>query len=206
MKCTTYEEVYLEYQNISRNLVKGKDNLTVLKTDCYNESGIAPIPKPLVQILIPHCSYLQIFEIDENVINEALKSDFMKDEKIHVKQQDLVQFDEKERKYDIIFDFSTIDHMPFEDALTVLEKYKKALKHKGELLIVVWLHEEKHWNVDQQYYFKTKDFDEALRELFSVTNSEYLFSDHSSDLWCYWLKKKDRGIKHYFNLIIDRIK
>ncbi len=205
MKCTTYDEVYLEYQNIARKVLKDRKDLTVLKTDCYNESGISPIPKPLVPILIPHCSYLQIFEIDENIINKALKSDFMHNEKVNIKKQDLIQFDEKERKYDIIFDFSTIDHMPFEDALSVLGKYKKALKQKGELLIVVWLNEEKHWNVDQQYYFKTKDFDEALRNLFTISNNEYLFSDHNSDLWCYWMKKKEKGFNYYFNLLLNRI-
>jgi len=72
MKCKTVEEVYSEYPNITLETIEGKEYLSVLKTDCYNESGISPKPKPIVPLLIPHCDRIQVFEIDVNVRRDPL--------------------------------------------------------------------------------------------------------------------------------------
>ncbi|NPD45568.1 MULTISPECIES: hypothetical protein [unclassified Lentimicrobium] len=192
MKCNTYHEVYSEYQEIASQTLEGKSDLEILRTDCYNESGISSIPKTIVPFILPHCSLLQIFEIDPNVIKEAKKKDYMNNKKVFIKEQNIITFNENERKYDVIFDFSTIDHMEFEEAIIVLKKYKYALKEKGILSLVVWLNEfeHKHMPIDKQYYFKRDLFDKAIKKNFHISKQEHLFSDHNSELWYYKLSLK----------------
>lgn len=185
MKCKTVEEVYSEYQNICRETLGGKEYLSVLKTDCYNESGIHPIPKPIVPLLIPHCDRIQVFEIDINTIGAALKKDYMKHEKVFLQHQDLIRFDARERKYDIIFDFSTIDHMDYKDAVIVLRKYRQALKAGGILSLVVWLNEERSYQQGQQYFFWKRFFDDIICKLFRLQKKVHLWTLKQDELWYY---------------------
>jgi len=201
MKCRSYNEVYRKYTEILKDIVGERKDLDVLKTDCYNESGKNPVLKPLVPLLIPHCKHIQVYEIDENIIEAAKRNTFMYHDAINIEIQDLRTYDTKERNYDIIFDFSTIDHMNFDDATKVLNKYQMSLKSGGILSLVVWLNSIKNMRDRDQYSFRKDSFKKCLRKLFRIIYAEHLISAREHELWYFRMTKRKRSPFSLINFI-----
>lgn len=156
----SYPEIYAYYKQLAEQ--QQNKNLRILKTDSYNESGLAPtFVEPLAPILA-NGNTVTCIEIDDNTRKKA--ADRFPELAIH--QGDIRTW---QGEYDLIMDFSTIDHV--ENWKDVLKLYKQnALK----LSVVVWLADESHGG-DKQYWFCHTEFRDTLKQIYGDCQEKVLF-------------------------------
>ena len=191
-KCNNYSEIYDYYYNVAKDLSEQRKGGVFLKTDSHNESGIYPISKPIVPVLSENAASVTVVEYSTDVLNKA-KPLLDQYRNVHYKRGDIRTPINKQ--FDVIFDFSTIDHVPITDVKHVLNNYKNSLKEGGLLCLFVWVSDTKEgsngeWNPTNQYFFYKPEFEKYLYEKFSVINKEYVLnlnlSANDSPRKVYW--------------------
>lgn len=131
--------------------------LRILKTDTHNESGIWGHSVPLAPILAQG-NALTCIEIDPNTLKLAQE----RFPDLDLRQGDIQTW---QGEYDVVLDFSTIDHV--RDYRAVLENYKKLAP---ECSCIVWLHESFRQDGDQ-YWFPEHEFKQAFEDIFGKYES-----------------------------------
>lgn len=160
--CLDYKQVYEYYLKIATDY--SNKNWKILKTDTHNESGIwGDISKPLAPILAQG-NQLTCFEIDAKVLNLAKKN--FPD--LDLQQGDIRKLDES-KHYDLLLDFSTIDHVEPNEFPSILRSYSKIA---DKISIIVWLSDTrlktgnqnffKNWDFRKAFYNHIGEFDEKL--------------------------------------------
>ena len=161
------DHVYNYYRETAEKY-RGK-GLRILKTDTHNESGIWTHSVPLAPILADG-NTLTCIEIDFSTLARAQANypdlDF--------RAGDVQTW---EGEYDVLLDFSTIDHV--QDFRKVLYNYKKLAK---EVSVIVWLHQSLRQDGDQ-YWFPEHEFREAFQEIFGDHESKALYAPNIGTLW-----------------------
>lgn len=153
------EEVYKYYQTIAQSYQdKG---LRILKTDTHNESGTWAISIPLAPILAKG-NTLTCIEIDPGTLARA-QGNFPD---LDLRAGNALTW---EGEYDVVLDFSTIDHI--EDYRKALENYKKLAP---KLSCIVWLHETQRKD-DSQFWFCEKDFKQVFQDIWGEHESKPIF-------------------------------
>ena len=191
-KCNNYKEIYEYYYKVAKHLSEEYKKGMYLKTDSHNESGIYPISKPIVPVLSENGVSVNVVEYSTDVLNKAkpLLDQF---KNVYYSRGDIRT--PLSKKFDVIFDFSTIDHVPITDVPHVLNNYKESLKTGGQLSLFVWLSDTKEnsegeWNPSNQYFFYKPEFEKYLYEYFSVINKEYVLNlnlaENNSPRKVYW--------------------
>jgi len=182
-------DVYKEYVRIAeREDLKDK---VVLKTDCHNESGIYNHSIPIVPVM-KEAKKVYCLELDEDVIRKAQKKTFDKLDNVFVNHGSISNLDDcyVNNTFDFIFDYSTIDHIPFEDLKETLISYKDKLKVGGVINLVIWTSDKYEIENNNQMYFPKKEVDDMIKELFVIDKDEWLLSAGCHKrLWYY------RGVK-----------
>jgi SAM-dependent methyltransferase len=185
--------IHERYQYLAKFAYSFLDNTAnpeILKTDCWNESeGIYPI----VNIVNGN---FQLIEINEDRIYKAKEK--FPDSLIF--KGDIRNIPtEFNNKFDLIYDLSTIDHIP--DYNKALQNYKKALKSNGILLIVCWHSLSKIEPIDDlwgsyQYYFEYKKFRKYLVKLFDLKiEGNLLEINAKSGFLNFYILKNSKKIK-----------
>jgi ubiquinone/menaquinone biosynthesis C-methylase UbiE len=131
-------------------------------------------------------------DIDVEIIKKA-SNNFEKIKAFYGDIRDLPFWD---RHFDIILDFSTIDHI--EDYKKAIDEYFRVLKNKGLMLIVSWFSDKKELQVGNkdewgmQYYFDRKEFEKKLEEKFTILKKEPLEQTLNNEryLFMFWCEKK----------------
>ena len=107
------------YRSIAQNLSGG--DLKVLRTDCYNECidyGIIPFIRGKIE-------NISCLELEKLRVQHAK----LKYPQYDIRQGDLTKCPYKDNEFDVILDFSTIDHIPkFEKTL---DEYTRAVSYIG---------------------------------------------------------------------------
>jgi SAM-dependent methyltransferase len=173
-----YRRLYKRYLK-EAFAVDGHDKV-ILKTDCNNEYFGHPDEKGRSQC--PLWGIAPLLEADTHVVDIDL-------ERIEICREaygSLVKFEAgdirrlpyKEKTFDAVLDFSTIDHIPFEDWEKALREYRRVLKDGGDLVLVAWTEKDfKHKPDVGVYYYARYEFDEMVRNYFNVSSSEILIED-----------------------------
>ena len=134
----------------------------ILKTDCNNEAFSNPKHGGLVKNLDNSENLsITILEYDSNVINKALK--LFPDLKID--KGDIRKLTYEDKYFDLVADFSTIDHISKNDIYTVLNEYLRVTKDDGYILLVCWFAYDKKdvisnfnkWTSSDQYFLWEED-------------------------------------------------
>ena len=164
-------EVYEFYVEKAIELSKRFKGCKVLKTDCHNESGIFGHSKPIIPRIWDNVSVTAL-EIDQTVINRA--KDNIGVDKWVVVQGDIRKLPFKEMEFSLIMDFSTIDHVHYEQLRSALLEYQRVSEF---FFIVVWTskHNRTCTSVSGQYYFEKAFFEEKLRPLCETLSSYALW-------------------------------
>jgi len=170
MICYTYQQVYEYYATIARFLQNR--GLKILKTDTHNESGVWPISIPLAPIL-DIGNELTCVELDE-VILDCAKKNFPQ---LRLLPGDVRNLDQSVH-YDLLLDFSTIDHVMSQEFPDVLRQYNKIA---NTISIIVWLSDTRP-SRDNQYFFRNFDFRNTFHNIFGEYNEIMLFSDKGASL------------------------
>ena len=166
MLCNNYSEIYKYYERIANNY-KNR-GLKILKTDTHNESGIWDISIPLAPILAEG-NELTCIEIDEVTLQKA-KQRFPD---LDMRHGDIRTW---EGDYDIIFDFSTIDHVA--DYREVLKRYRA---NAADLSCIVWLSDTRPCTT-HQYFFPPVQFTKDIVEIYGTIDRTELYHEGSATL------------------------
>lgn len=135
---------------------------TILKTDCNNEANGNPKQGGLVKNLNNKEQLnIHILEYELPVIRKALNQ--FPDLKIL--QGDIRDLIYKDNCFDLVADFSTIDHIPEKDVYTALKEYLRVTKENGFIILVCWYAYNKKdvignfdkWNPGDQYFLWEDD-------------------------------------------------
>ena len=185
MVYSNVEEVYKFYLEKAVSKCKEYKGLRVLKTDCHNESGIFGHSLPIIP-WIKDMVRVDALEIDPDVISKAKAK--IGEEGWTITQGDIRKLPYSDDSFDLLLDFSTIDHVPPEDLPTVIREYCRVCKPSGKFTIIVWLSDknERDSTYSYQYYFEKKYFQEELSKLAIVDINYHLLSQGSNfekQLW-----------------------
>lgn len=183
MECNNYPEVYRFYHSIVSAATL--EALHVLKTDCFNEAQGDPM------IHDGLARRTRLLEIDPETIKKAEA----RYPELIIDAGDIRALPYGDESFDLVLDLSTIDHVPGNDYVKVLDEYNRVLLPHGIAVIVVWLHERED-GVETcgqvgQYNFHRPAFERALSRHFIVNHSKHLFSQPGHRrLQYYGLEKK----------------
>lgn len=156
-------------------MVKRHTNPRVLKTDCFNEVNANPIEGGIAG----HINALaELVEIDGNLVNQAKEMGF------NARVGDIRE--SLGKKYDVILDLSTLDHIPQEDLSKALDSYKEAMSDTAEMLLFVWTSHETILGKDQTY-FDRDVLDKELSKRFRVVSQRGVLRDRVGEMYEYIL-------------------
>lgn len=158
-----YNNIFNHYQRLFEQLRPQYNK--ILKTDCYNEAFDRPIIKDENATLL---------EYEPKFIEIARK----KNPKLNIVQGDIRKLPFEDESFDLILDFSTIDHIPQSDVPKVLSEYNRCLMKGGRLVIITWFNPrgylDKAWESTNQYFFDYEVFRAYLSD-FNFISGEPLF-------------------------------
>jgi SAM-dependent methyltransferase len=161
-------EVYNHYVEHSREIVSQYTDAVVLKTDGWNETlSECRCGFDVDMPVLGRLGAKEEYSIE--IIPERAELMQKKCPSVKVVNGDLTTYDFGEKKFDVILDLSTIDHIHPLELQTVLNSYGRWLKDGGTMWLVVWLSYHKRWrevergiHPGHQYYFGYDDFKEML--------------------------------------------
>jgi len=170
MICYTYQQIYEYYATVA-NFFQNR-GFKILKTDTHNESGIWSVSIPLAPIL-DIGNELTCVELDEVVLARAKR----RFPELRLLRGDVRSLDQS-MHYDLLLDFSTIDHVMPQEFPNVLGEYSKIA---DAVSIIVWLSDTLPSSQDQ-YYFKNFDFRRTFYDIFGEYVEILLFADRGASL------------------------
>jgi len=143
------------YIEIAKTL--SHNSFTVLKTDLFNEIYLKPI--------LPHISAKELYSIELSPVRVAKAKRMFK--YVDITEGDVTKLPYEKRKFDLILDFSTMDHI--EDYPKALDEYFRVLKDDGMVYIIVWLDSLKFKSKDTKHNALSKrDFIKELKKRFNI--------------------------------------
>ncbi len=180
-------QVYNFYLDKAIQIAQTNKGATVLKTDCHNESNIYTQSKPI----IPHIwNDVNVFSLeqDASVIKKALHN--IGNKNWVVKQGDIRNIPYDNDQFDILMDFSTIDHVCADDLPKVVAEYKRVTKPSAKFMIVVWTDSNRkcaRW--PGQFFFSKDYFENQLnKHNFTIKSYNLLWKhpeNHNEKLYIY---------------------
>jgi len=170
MICLNTQQVYEYYAYVA--IFYSNRGLSILKTDTHNESKIFSLSIPLAPIL-NFGNQLTCIEIDEDVLAKA-RHNFPT---LNLMRGDIRKLNE-DAHYDLLLDFSTIDHVTPEELPSVLRGYRKVAE---AVSVIVWLSDTRP-STDKQFYFENWQFRKTFYDLFGVCSEILLFSSEGASL------------------------
>lgn len=185
------------YKNIASEMVntwvglngRNGDKPKVLKTDVYNELLDLPEDGGVISGLYADFT---ILEYEELFVRKMKKLD----PGLKIFQGDIRNLEMfEDNTFDIVMDFSTIDHIKGEEVEKVLSEYARVLKPDGRAVIVAWVttnedvsrsteERNKTWQSLDQYFFSYNIFKGHLEEKFKgLTESPIENTGQVGDTW-----------------------
>lgn len=151
--------------------IRKDPNALILKTDCDNETQSHPMRGGIVGNVPIRGKYILLetnpakVKIARNLGYSAVKGDIRR-----------MPFEPLQ--FDMMFDFSTIDHIPPGDARAALKEYHRVLKRGGLLYLVAWCSHECSYHEPEakQYYFEYFGLRKKIKKYFKIQDSEVLYS------------------------------
>ena len=188
-KTDPFQIVFDRYQELTD--LYAPSATSILKTDCFNE-----IDRPVITHELQEKTIL--VEYNASHISKAKEKNpnltiFQGD--IRYPFFDLIDQDNHRvsfgNHFDLILDFSTIDHVPQPQLPLVFENYYHMMKEGGTLVIVAWFNKDlrtsrtfngdttKDWNSTDQYFFDYGEFVIQLRRFFTIESNEVIADERT---------------------------
>lgn len=189
----------LAYHELSKRSIPGRKK--VLKTDLWD--AVIDTNRNMLTYLLNKFSGDDLYGLDisYNLVEKAK----IRYPKVQCKQFDLTTWENEQYKnFTFIADYSTLDHIPFEQLPKVLQFYSTALSEKGIILIIyyrksfllnivdkVYLKIKKKSFYEEarqkgQFYFNDKDINELLTKQGLSIKSEKYINTLSLIPWIFW--------------------
>lgn len=172
-----YHRLYLRY--LKEALKSDAEGKVIFKADCNNEYlgnpdekgntattlwGIAPLMEGKV-----HVVDTDIVKIDKcRQMNHGVTYEV----------GDVRNLPYKDETFDLVLDFSTLDHIPFDDWQKALLEYRRVLKSDGETVVVAWTKGDYHIEGEGLvYYYNKYELDDMMRFCFDITDNKVMMDD-----------------------------
>lgn len=163
-------EYYIAKLKEHTRTIREDPSALILKTDCDNEIHNHPRQGGIVGNAQIEGKYTLI-EIDPAKVRKA---------RIHgyeAVEGDIRHMPFNSLRFDMVFDFSTIDHIPPGDVELVLKEYHRVLKSGGSLYLVAWCSYKSSYHEPEfeQYYFEYCRFRKKVERYFRIRDGEMLY-------------------------------
>lgn len=159
-----YPGILKTYLKIAKKLA-GKDKV-ILKTDAFNEANGRPVEGGIAANIK---GKIHIIEIRPEYVGRAQLIGGLT-----VSRQDIRDIKYGAGTFDVVLDFSTIDHV--RDWKGVLKQYARVLKPGGTLSLVYWAKPALE-HEGGQFYFPEVYFEKDFKFHFKLVSKEILYSD-----------------------------
>jgi len=169
------ENTYLRAVEIGLKFVNS-NRIKVLKTDLWDE-GIEHWRDILSRY--QNSEYFDLYGVDISPV--VCSSAMSRVKNVHVVQGDIRNLPFKNDFFDIILDLSTIDHVPENHVMDVLQEYKRVVNKSGILVLIFWYNSffvKYIMNAredDKQYYFTLRTVKNNVKKDFDILE-EYCIS------------------------------
>ena len=173
---------YLEEANRAIDMLKG-DKIKILKADIFNEITLRH-PKPGGILLNlkrdPATMELYAIDCDQEKIDIALYMQMY--EFIKVTKGDIRLLPYESNCFDLVLDFSTIDHIHPEKVGQVFAQYNRVLKKEGLFVMFCWCADickaegESQRDFEKQYYYDVENLREKFQQDFNIIEEEKGYS------------------------------
>lgn len=160
-----YQGILETYLKIAKKL--SGEGLVILKTDAFNEANGRPIEGGIAGNIKGE---IHIIEIRPEYIGKAQLIGGLK-----VSRQDIRDIKYDTETFDVVMDFSTIDHV--RDWRLVLKEYNRVLKPGGTASIIYWAKPALEYE-GGQFYFPEGSFEKDFQKYFRLKSKKVLYSDH----------------------------
>jgi SAM-dependent methyltransferase len=179
--------------------------LCVLKSDLWNE-GIE-VDRDILGML-EHQSRLSLFGVEiSGFVSNRAKTRL---KKTHVIQGDIRSIPLKNGSFDVLFDFSTIDHFEPDQIHIVIKEYQRVLKKSGVMLMSFWYPACFPKTIGilrrvarvpyPQYFLDTKRMKALIGEVFEILDEYYAVG------WGLTVSPRMKGAEtRFFSIIHDLI-
>lgn len=161
------------YRTVADSLLP--DSKFALKTDCFNETHEKPIIYREEDL-----SKTTLLEYNPEHIKLARE----KIPNLRVFQGDIRRLIEWEAQtFDLLLEFSTIDHVPQSDVPIVLDGYNHVLMPGSKAVIITWFNgdgykdEGKGWNSTDQYFFDFEFVKSEIEKRFKIVDEATILDD-----------------------------
>lgn len=162
IKGKEYKNMDFYYSVIANQVIDSVDQRlrypNVLKTDCFNEYQGRPafggipgsVKRPALWTLL---------ELDHTRVQRTREVIHdLKDVHCSIAQGDIRNTKLNDNAFDVILDFSTIDHIMPQQMCLALAEYYRMLKHSGIAVVIVWLKKGYDRSCDPVNYDPTKQY------------------------------------------------
>jgi SAM-dependent methyltransferase len=170
---STYKQIAQDYLDLALS-VDGASK-KILKIDAYNEYYNQPILKGIAGNLVG-----DVYCIDIDAAKVSACSSYL----THIVQGDIRSLPYSNNFFDVVLDFSTIDHIS--NYNTALTEYNRVLKSGGTIINTFWGSETEMYNeLKNQYYFNITSYYSALNALFTEVTRYTIYQYTNTILNCY---------------------
>lgn len=149
------------------------EKVVLLKTDLWNE-GIE-VERDILGPLEERKNF-DLYGIDISPVVCSYAKARLK--KVNIVQGDIRNLPFKDNFFDIVFDLSTLDHLPENQALKVLQEYTRVIKKGGVLVLIFWYKSSflkyilkrirKREEPQTQYYFLIESIRNEIKKSFEI--------------------------------------
>ncbi len=198
--------IYLE--EASRAIGMLGNNIRILKMDIFNEITLRhPIPGGILLNLKYFISLdwkgavtfgkerstvmeLHAIECDQKKIDQGKYMQLY--EFVKVIKGNICHLPYEDKYFDLVLDFSTIDHIRLEDLNKTFIGYNKVLKDGGLIVLVSWCADIYKYSMtsidfENQYYFLVKDLRDNFQQSFDILEEEkgYIYPFEGTNIFMY---------------------
>jgi len=156
----------------------GIERPKILKTDAYNEMLDLPDTGGIANNIDADVTMIEYQDVFDRKVRRM---------GFNVVKGDIRNMPFKDKTFDGILDFSTIDHVSINDLPGTFAEYARVLKSHGKILVFAWNAENpmvsdateergKTWTALNQYFFPPKVYKEIFESFFLI-QEEWKFLD-----------------------------
>lgn len=193
-----YKNIREYYLAESQRIVNRYTSPVVLKTDLFNEERARPREFGIAGNL-PGAQEVYAIEYNEQTFVKA-KEIFAGRQQVFFLQGDIRFLSYGDKKFDVVLDLSTIDHVLPADMPRVIAGYARVLRDGGRLLLISWIDKEfkdepiVEYSPATQYYHSRDRIMEELDNYFDVEMEMALAveSNHNKVLMQFTAVKRPR--------------
>lgn len=170
-----YADLYKRYLR-EAILLDGKDK-KIFKADCNNEYHGHPDQKGESRTVLWGIAPLlrgDVFIVDTDPVKVHECRNLYRG--IDIKVGDVRKLPYSDNLFDVVLDFSTLDHVPLKTWWRALKEYNRVLKEDGRIILIEWTQTDFLEDGNLVFYYNRKKLGNMVRNYFNIDREENFFA------------------------------